>query len=161
MAVNDPSTAARIERLGMRLIQPQQGLQALQHALSSSSAVVAAVPFIWPAFMQRVPKESYAVFEAVAGSDPAEAAASTGAVHQQSVSQQQTPDAWLQAAAPPAAQRQVAPAPVEAVSEQVTAVVQSVLGEAVPLDQPLMSAGLDSLGAVELRNSLEPEAVDD
>ena len=29
MAANDPSTAARIERLGMRLIQPQQGLQAL------------------------------------------------------------------------------------------------------------------------------------
>jgi hypothetical protein len=56
MAVNDPSTAARIERLGMRLIQPQQGLQALQHALSSSSAVVAAVPFIWPTFLGRLRK---------------------------------------------------------------------------------------------------------
>ena len=36
----------------------------------------------------------------------------------------------------------------------VASTVQGVLGFAPPAEQPLMEAGLDSLGAVELRNSL-------
>ena len=38
---------------------------------------------------------------------------------------------------------------------QVEAAVTRVVGAKVPLDAPLMSSGLDSLGAVELRNALE------
>ncbi len=38
---------------------------------------------------------------------------------------------------------------------QVQAVVRSVLGAEVAPDAPLMSAGLDSLGAVELKSGLE------
>jgi acyl carrier protein len=41
---------------------------------------------------------------------------------------------------------------------QVQEAVASVLGTPVGLDDPLMSAGLDSLGSVELRNSLEKQA---
>ena len=33
--------------------------------------------------------------------------------------------------------------------------MEGLLGPAVPPDSPLLSAGLDSLGAVELRNHLE------
>lgn len=36
----------------------------------------------------------------------------------------------------------------------VASLVENLLGSPVALDQPLMEAGLDSLGAVELRNSL-------
>jgi acyl carrier protein len=38
---------------------------------------------------------------------------------------------------------------------QVGAAVSSILGRAVQPDEPLVSAGLDSLGSVELRNSLQ------
>eukprot|EP00959_Pyramimonas_sp_CCMP1952_P119467 2497991-Pyramimonas_sp.AAC.1 len=40
---------------------------------------------------------------------------------------------------------------------QVTQVIQGVLGAAVGPDEPLIDAGLDSLGAVEVRNALERE----
>ena len=41
-----------------------------------------------------------------------------------------------------------------AIRAQVSAVVEGMLGAAVAPNQPLMEAGLDSLGAVELRTSL-------
>ena len=40
------------------------------------------------------------------------------------------------------------------VLEAVSSAVQSIIGLAPANDQPLMECGLDSLGAVELRNSL-------
>ena len=36
----------------------------------------------------------------------------------------------------------------------MAATVEGILGAAVPLSQPFMEAGLDSLGAVDLRNAL-------
>ena len=40
------------------------------------------------------------------------------------------------------------------IAQSILAVARSVLGNEVALNQPLMEAGLDSLGSVELRNQL-------
>ncbi|KAK9803996.1 hypothetical protein WJX72_011444 [[Myrmecia] bisecta] len=45
-------------------------------------------------------------------------------------------------------------AALHAIIQELQAVVSSVLGFEVPADQPLMEAGLDSIGAVELRNAV-------
>lgn len=51
---------------------------------------------------------------------------------------------------------QSAPFTIGSVLEAVRSAVRVVIGQEVPpVDAPLMSSGLDSLGAVELRNSLE------
>ena len=44
-----------------------------------------------------------------------------------------------------------------AVLKTVSAAVQSVLGQAVAAEAPLMEVGLDSLGALELRNALSQQ----
>jgi hypothetical protein len=65
MAARDPQTAARVARLGMGLIAPQQGLAALEGALVAScfgasgglqalSPVVSAIPFHWDRIAQRL-----------------------------------------------------------------------------------------------------------
>ena len=55
------------------------------------------------------------------------------------------------------AARQTAAAAAGDVLRRVAAVVAGVLGKHVEPGEPLMEAGLDSLGAVELRNSLGSE----
>ena len=49
---------------------------------------------------------------------------------------------------------QVAAAPAGDILAKVAGIVATVLGAEVSHEQPLMAAGLDSLGAVELRNAL-------
>jgi hypothetical protein len=55
-----------------------------------------------------------------------------------------------------AAARSTGPAiDVEELSQLVQRTVEAVLGEVVDSNEPLMAAGLDSLGATEVRNSLQ------
>jgi hypothetical protein len=66
MAASDAQTAARVERMGISLISPAAGLAALEGVLGrlgasgsmhatamAAGGVVAAVPFLWPTFLQR------------------------------------------------------------------------------------------------------------
>jgi 3-oxoacyl-(acyl-carrier-protein) synthase/acyl carrier protein len=126
MAASDRSTALRLQRLGLGQLDVPAGLGALQAALAAAAApVLAAVPFRWPQFVQAAKKPLAAVFSEFAAVE----------------------------APPPRAQPPAAD--VAALERSVRAAVSHILGAEVAANEPLMAAGLDSLGAVELRNSLE------
>jgi acyl carrier protein len=126
----------------MSLIKPEAGLAALEGVLGrqsisisglpSAPAVISAVPFLWGRFLQRQQQRGldtsmFSEFEA-----PAQTSADAAGV--------QSADSGMSAAA---------------IKELVFSSVQEVLGASVAEDEPLMAAGLDSLGSVELRNTLE------
>ncbi len=161
MAAQDAQTAARVERMGMALLRPEQGLAALQGVLSALSggaspasaalpAVLAAVPFRWRTFLARfrppgVPAAAAAVpplLAQMASVVPAEAASPAAAGAAASRRR-------------PASAAAAIPFSLQDITSAVSECVVGVVGSSVPPDTPLMSAGLDSLGAVELRNALE------
>ena len=141
MASADSSTAGRLARMGMPLITPSQGLAALATALTSACYLLTAVPFAWSAFLSHP-------------SNKANPAYTDFAVTEQSTSTLVPP------VSPPS---HLLPGPNveertlsrDALLGQIAAMVETVVGQAVGHDEPLMAAGLDSLGTVELRNTLE------
>jgi 3-oxoacyl-(acyl-carrier-protein) synthase/acyl carrier protein len=148
MAAQDASTAARVARSGMELLQPQQGLAALEGLLGGLSAsksgaaamgpLVAGVPFVWDAFMKRFS----------AGAAPP--------LLQSYVAQKQTTGLATNGATISGQLGESGRVlTAEVLKEVVVETVTGVLGQSVSPDEPLMAAGLDSLGAVELRNALE------
>jgi hypothetical protein len=166
MAAADPQTAARAARLGMGLIAPAQALATLETALAGccsaagassvglarlaapgqlqAVATLAAVPIGWPAFLLHLPRQPpEAFFSDFAQKHAAGAAAAALA-----------PAGQLAAAGDAADSGDAAAAAVRA-RRAVEGAIETVLGAPVPGDAPLMAAGLDSLGAVELRSLLE------
>lgn len=104
---------------------------------------MAAIPFTWSIFLsqgQQSKQAFYANFLLESKSKPQTSA---------SASQLARPRQSESRAASASARRQ------EQVAAAVSAAVAGVLGSSVDPEAPLMAAGLDSLGSVELRNSLE------
>jgi acyl carrier protein len=131
--------------MGMSLITPAAGLAALESVLlhhcgtcglTAAPAVASAVPFLWPQFLRRQAQRGLGISFLDEFSEPATAAPASAAA----------------LGTPASEQRGMSAA---AVMSLVHSCVQEVLGAAVGEDEPLMAAGLDSLGSVELRNSLE------
>ena len=159
MASADSSTAGRLARMGMPLIMPSQGLAALASVLANNSSIqagtscMAAVPFAWPTFLGRLADTHKAVFSefAVTASNHTSTAADpTPSTQQQQQQQLQTEPVLGSSTSPPHVTR-------ETVHRQVQAALQAVIGDSLGDMQPLMAGGLDSLGAVELRNSLQSQ----
>ena len=145
MAAQDRSTALRVQRMGMAMVPPDSGLAALHHLMCAepaAPAVVAGVPFLRTALaaqhQQQIQRAAIAraepptFFSEFADSSPAATAAAIAVLPQAA-----------------------AGASREAVLRDVLVVLGGILGADIGPSEPLMAAGLDSLGAVELRNSLE------
>ena len=138
-------TASRVERMGMGMVGPAAGLAALQGLLSSDSAapVVGATPFLWGRFMQRLqPTQRSGLFAEFASQAAPSGQPGVGVAAGAAAAAGAAPGARLGRAA---------------VEERVAAAAAAVLGGPVPPSASLMESGLDSLGAVELRNSLSKQ----
>lgn len=149
MALLDKSTERRVQRLGMSMLMPGSGIDALAEAVSALKqshstwhcpAIVSAVPFVWDTIQNRY-EESTIFF--------------SDQVSQYGVpsTQHETVDGVSRDI-----DRSVKGSPMnfsnEILIQEIENLIENVIGHRVPMDEPLMAAGLDSLGATELRNSL-------
>lgn len=141
MAAANAATAKAVERMGMGMITPAAGIAAVHSLLMTqpahTPALVTAVPFHWPHFMARLGSTPpmFAEFAAQAAAEKAADLAKTRAA------------AGLGGRAKAASAPAVSAEAQRAfVLGQVQDAVASVLGAPVGLDDPLMAAGLDSLG---------------
>lgn len=142
MATRDATTAARVARHGMGLIPPAVGLAALQSLMGHTKmpAVTLAVPFLWEtvsAWGSQGTAIKTLLSEIAAQVEPTQIE-----LPQCDVTASET------AAQPAAVQLRVenGQSSEQVLSEVLSAII-SLLGESIGADVPLMSAGLDSLGA--------------
>ena len=158
MASADAGTAARLARMGMALIEPKLGLAALAGVLQSASAAMSVppaqltvVPFVWDRFLTAAGQaQTASIFEEF-----------TSLTSSQSQSQPVSPATAAASSNSAAAASALSMTGLTAeqrlayLTAEVASAVASVLGSMVSPTEPLMAAGLDSLGAVELKNALE------
>ena len=144
MATRDAGTARRMERLGIGMLQPFDGLTALQAILGDApGAQVAVTPMVWEVFTRQdfgFPEGFLAEFSKPKPQQTSQARLTAP----RSLASHDTPPPVTTQADHGAAMRDI-------VVEAVTGIVGAEIGGM----EPLVAAGLDSLGAVELRNSLE------
>lgn len=136
MVAGNTAVHRAMERSGVGMLQPHAGLAAMQllvgSVAASAAAQLAAIPFVWQRFM-RAPRNAAAFFYA-------EHAQAAEFLH---------PVAALPAPRPAAAPSAAAAAPLplpDEVLQRVLAAVAAVHGSSVDPQQPLLQAGLDSLG---------------
>ena len=129
MGVANRSTEQRLKRFGMSMISASSGLGMLAALLADAAppSVVAAVPFLWESVPAKTPVSPF--FSSMIET-----------TEQAPQSDEGQEDASLAAAS---------------LEPKIHTVVAGILGASVGRDEPLMAAGLDSLGTMELRNSLE------
>jgi len=159
------ASAAKSESIGLGALTPATGLQGLHGLLLAGSGhpaaaapllppVAAMAPVDWPAFLRMQPPlppyfANFAHLRAASG--PGVLAQQQGSEASMAVSKA----AAASKAAGGAAGAMSAEQRLAYVTSEVEAAAKAIMGGSVSASEPLMAAGLDSLGAVELRNSLE------
>ena len=150
-AAASSSTLARLERLGVGALEPEVGVAALWSILGEGGddappATTAVTPFEWATFFGAHPSlakehlfsEYTGVIRHVSSSARGEESGIVG-------------DDYISSCEDAKATR------VADVGAAVAAAVAAVLGAAVDENEPLMAAGLDSLGVTELRAALRKD----
>ena len=174
-------SARKMQSLGLGAVTPALGLLTLSRILhgtarplvSHNPGSIIATPFDWPRFTSSMGNPPALFAEHLhAASDarlterpsmkPAAAVSITAPTRRMGI---RAPPGTHRAMAPRQARApstigmaEVGDAPtqsLEAIVGQVLAAAEAVAGQAVGQEEPLMAAGVDSLGAVELRNTLQ------
>jgi len=137
----DKGTLKRLEARGMDGISNELGLTAMSSLMVAdrSSSVTAVMPVRWPKFLEQfgsqTPSFLAGMAAAAAEAGSSSTAASGGMLDELKVLS--------------------LPERTAAIQKMVSELAGEVMGRgAVPADEPLMDAGMDSLGAVEFRNAL-------
>jgi acyl carrier protein len=153
MAANDAGTIRRMERLGVGVLSPEVGLDALSVVMQSASmpAVVVANPFDWTAFLVHVPSPPPQLFAAVADEVRTIEAVNPPRQQQQGSDMKHLTEEQRDIAALPRAER------FASIQATVMNTVDRVLGHTIDPDKPLIDAGVDSLSMAELGQAIETD----
>jgi NADPH:quinone reductase-like Zn-dependent oxidoreductase/acyl carrier protein len=151
-------TSLKMESMGLGALTPTTGLASLtgllRHAAAQPAAAaiaggiapqIAVSPIDWPAFLKHVDGSGVSYFADFAHLKRVEEETTAAAVAAKPTRRA----AGGAAAGMDAEQRS------EYLRKEVESAAAAIIGGTVSASEPLMAAGLDSLGAVELRNSLE------
>ena len=139
MAAQDAIIAERVERTGLGLLSPETALNALEGLLQGTqrygTPIVTVNSFSWDRFLTRLQPNVPPLFENFLSTNKR--------------SQIGNLQRGIKSSEGPAALN------ADQIQEAVLEVIEGVMGHRLPLDEPLMAAGLDSLGAVEFTNALQ------
>jgi 3-oxoacyl-(acyl-carrier-protein) synthase/NAD(P)-dependent dehydrogenase (short-subunit alcohol dehydrogenase family)/acyl carrier protein len=156
----DPIVVQRAKRSGLGLLEPQHGLDGLSFILllatgNSIQPVIAAVPVSWSTLLKGAEAETpefFKDFHVAVEISTSDRVGAAGKDHRKSrtrtVSRRKIKSFGGQQTTTSSGRS------LESIAMLVSETVRRVLGSEVPSTQPLMQAGMDSLGAVELRNAL-------
>jgi len=153
----DASVHARMQAAGITLLTLAEGVCGWRAALDPRSPAVAAVINLrWSRYLGALP-EVPALLRSYAAHRPAKPAkAARGAAATAGAAKVAVTPATLSTTLPA---RHAATTRLQAVSlEDILASIESTTGNVVSADSPLLDSGLDSLGAVELKNQLQEAA---
>lgn len=155
MAATD-AVAQRVKRSGMGMIEPSAGLSVLSTiTVCSLPSPITAMLVKWKMLLNGKSEQTLQFFDELLPVDRSAKPKSTWRTKQLGALQcQKTEVLSIEAKQQARQMGQTLSLSIETVQSAVEELVGSILGQAVDPTLPLMEAGLDSLGAIELRNAI-------